>query len=199
MNRRQFLASAAAAGSFALNTRQLRGDQHCDCRTFATPDAARKSPPEQLGYVLGLYAGTDIKKPDYLATIDLNPASPTYSQVIHRLPMPNVGDELHHFGWNACASCHGQRSRRYLIVPGIVSGRIHIVDTATPEPQYKVINPTKPFADQAHRAHTVLSCGWTIDISMLRRQLGTGGFRCSTEVRSRRTLGGGHAWDELQP
>ena len=44
--------------------------------------------------------------------------------------MPNVGDELHHFGWNACASCHGERARRYLIIPGLVSGRIHIVDTA---------------------------------------------------------------------
>ena len=75
--------------------------------------------------------------------IDLDPASKTYSQVIHRLPMPNVGDELHHFGWNACASCHGQRARRYLIIPGLVSGRIHIVDTATPtEPKlHKVIEP----------------------------------------------------------
>lgn len=143
MNRRQFLASTAAAGSLALNLRQLRGDQQLDDRTFATPDAARKSPPEQWGYVIGVYAGTDVKKPDYLATIDLDPTSKTYSQVIHRLSMPNVGDELHHFGWNACASCHGQRARQYLIIPGLVSGRIHIVDTVTPEKPklHKVIEP----------------------------------------------------------
>jgi methanethiol oxidase len=34
--------------------------------------------------------------PDYLATVDVDPDSPTFSQVIHRLPMPIVGDELHH-------------------------------------------------------------------------------------------------------
>src|SRR5258708_9172996 len=143
MNRRQFLASAAIAGSVGLNLRQLRGDDQNDGRTFATPEAARKSPPEQLGYVIGVYAGTDVKKPDYLATIDLDPASKTYSQVIHRLSMPNAGDELHHFGWNACASCHRQRARRYLILPGLVSCRIHIVDTATPEKPklHKVIEP----------------------------------------------------------
>ena len=73
MDRRQFLATAAVAGSLALDLRQLRADQHCDDRTFSTPDAARQSPPEKLGYVIGVYAGTEVKKPDYLATIDLDP------------------------------------------------------------------------------------------------------------------------------
>lgn len=103
MHRRQFLA-AAALGPLALH---LRAD---DTRTFASPAEAMKSPRETLAYVMGIYAGTDVKKPDYLATVDLDPASKTYSQVIHRLPMPNVGDELHHFGWNACGSCHGSRA-----------------------------------------------------------------------------------------
>ena len=49
--------------------------------------------------------------------------------------MPNAGDELHHFGWNACSSClcpnapHPHAERRYLIVPGLRSSRIHILDT----------------------------------------------------------------------
>jgi len=69
-----------------------------------------------------LNTGTGIEKPDYLATVDLDPNSPTYSKVIHRLPVPYVGDELHHTGWNSCSSCHGDPSaqRRFLIVPGIV-------------------------------------------------------------------------------
>jgi selenium-binding protein 1 len=117
--------------------------RHAEGRTFATPADARKSPPETLAYVIGVYAGTGVKKPDYLATIDLDPASKTFSKVIHRLPMPNVGDELHHFGWNACGSCHGVRDRRFLILPGLVSGRIHIVDTANPRAPrlHKVIEP----------------------------------------------------------
>ncbi|MFL5240794.1 MAG: selenium-binding protein SBP56-related protein [Gemmataceae bacterium] len=182
MNRRQFLASAAAGGALALDLRPLRGDSQGDGRTFATPEAAAKSPPERLGYVIGLYAGTDVKKPDYLATIDLDPASKTYSQVIHRLPMPNVGDELHHFGWNACANCHGQRARRYLIIPGLVSSRIHIVDTATPEKPklHKVIEPDEIIRKTKLTAPHTVHClaDGRIMISMLGddKLNGPGGF-----------------------
>jgi selenium-binding protein 1 len=69
-----------------------------------------------------IYTGTGIEKPDYLATVDVDPNSPNYSKVIHRLPMPNLGDELHHSGWNSCSSCHGDPSaaRRYLILPSLM-------------------------------------------------------------------------------
>lgn len=67
-------------------------------------------------------AGTGKEKPDYLGTVDVDPNSPTYSQVIHRLPMPYVGDELHHTGWNSCSSCHGDPSadRRFLVLPSLM-------------------------------------------------------------------------------
>ena len=54
--------------------------------------------------------------------------------------MPGAGDELHHFGWNACSSClcpyspHPHMERRYLVVPGLRSSRIHILDTK-PDPR----------------------------------------------------------------
>jgi selenium-binding protein 1 len=114
-------------------------------RIFASPAEARNSPREELAYVVATYAGTPVRKPDYLATIDLDPKSKTYAQVIHRLVMPHVGDELHHFGWNACASCKGRCARRFLIIPGLVSGRIYVVDTANPrEPKmHKVIEPAE--------------------------------------------------------
>jgi len=33
-------------------------------------------------------------------------------------------------GWNACSSCHGdnKKSRRFLVLPSVVSGNIYIVD-----------------------------------------------------------------------
>jgi selenium-binding protein 1 len=160
MDRRDFLASlAAATGSLPFGLPALMaGEESEEGRTFATPAEARKSPPETLAYVIALYAGTGVKKPDYLATVDLDPKSKTYGQVIHRLKMPNVGDELHHFGWNACASCHGKRDRRYLLIPGLVSSRIHVVDTSDPrEPRlHKVIEP-KDVIDKAKLTapHTV--------------------------------------------
>ena len=100
---------------------------------YASPAEAMKAPRELLLYTVALYIGTGIQKPDYLATIDADPNSPTYSQVISRLEMPGIGDELHHMGWNACSSCHGDatRERRYLIVPGGRSSNLHIVDCAT--------------------------------------------------------------------
>ena len=54
-------------------------------------------------------------------------------QVIHRLPMTNLGDELHHSGWNACSSCHDdpKRSRNRLVLPSLGSNRIYMVDTET--------------------------------------------------------------------
>ena len=66
--------------------------------------------------------GTGREKPDYLATVDVDPSSKTYTKVIHRLPVPYVGDELHHSGWNSCSSCYGDltAARRYLVLPSLV-------------------------------------------------------------------------------
>lgn len=180
MQRREFLATAAIAASpWILNA---RAGHAAEPRTFATPAEAIKSPREELAYVVATYAGTDLKKPDYLATIDLDPASKTYSQVIHRLAMPNVGDELHHFGWNACASCHGDRARRYLILPGLVSGRIHIVDTLDPRAPklHKVIEPAEIVEKTKLTAPHTVHClaDGRIMLSMLGNEKleGPGGF-----------------------
>ncbi len=98
---------------------------------YASPEEATKADPEKVLYAIALYVGTGIEEPDYLTTVDVDPASPTYSQVIYRTPVPYVGDELHPFGWNACSSCHSDesKSRRFLVIPGTRSSRIYIVDT----------------------------------------------------------------------
>ncbi|KRX10011.1 hypothetical protein PPERSA_08414 [Pseudocohnilembus persalinus] len=100
--------------------------------SFKTPlDAYNNSPKEELLYTVAL--PVDLNKPDHLVTIDVNPKSPTYCKVIGQLPMPHVGDELHHTGWNACISCKGDQSlkHKYLILPSMVSGNIYVVDVLT--------------------------------------------------------------------
>jgi len=101
----------------------------------ATPGEAAAAAPETLGYVVTLNTGTNgDRAPDALAVVDLDPASSSYSTIVGRLDMPNVGDELHHFGWNACSSAlcpwaaHPHVERRYLLVPGLRSSRIHVID-----------------------------------------------------------------------
>jgi selenium-binding protein 1 len=109
---------------------------------------AMESPPETVAYVAMIDATR--KSPDALAVIDVDPKSPSYGKATGQVEMPNAGDELHHFGWNACSSClcpyspHPHMERRYLLVPGLRSSRIHIIDTK-PDPRrpqiVKVIEP----------------------------------------------------------
>jgi selenium-binding protein 1 len=56
--------------------------------------------------------------PDFLSVVGADPCKNDFGQIVRRIDMPNVGDELHHFGYS-----HDQ-SR--LIVPGLFSNRIHI-------------------------------------------------------------------------
>lgn len=184
MKRREFISTVAGASlAHGVLASSLLADEHTDHadhaghvsgphgRTFATPAEAIASPREELAYVVALYAGTPVRRPDYLATVDLDPDSKSYGQIVHRLEMPNVGDELHHFGWNACASCHGEAARRYLIIPGITSGRIHIVDTVDPRAPrlHKVIEPREIVAKTKLTAPHTVHClaDGQIVISML--------------------------------
>jgi methanethiol oxidase len=92
---------------------------------YASPQEAAQAPPEELLYVACLHEGTGVQQPDFIAVVDASSG-----EVVHETPMPNLGDELHHFGWNRCSSaCHGP-DRSHLIVPGFRSSRIHVLDVA---------------------------------------------------------------------
>ncbi len=129
MRRRDFLATTAAATltGRVLSSQQLAqgADNSEDKRhIYASPTAAMHSPREKELFVTALRVGIEPEGKDYLAVVDVDPESSAYSQVVRRVMMPQTGDELHHFGWNACASCHADpdKARRYLIVPGFRSG-----------------------------------------------------------------------------
>ena len=136
---------------------------------YPSPRLATQAPPEELAYVVTLNTSSNgASKPDALTVLDVNPQSSTYSQVVGQLDMPNVGDELHHFGWNACSSklCpyapHPHTERRYLLVPGLRSSRIYVIDTK-PDPTSPKIARIIEADELANRAgysrpHTV-HCG----------------------------------------
>ena len=55
---------------------------HCACGPgYATPLDAMKGPRETLVYLPCIHSNTGVDKPDYLATVDVNPRSMTYSKV----------------------------------------------------------------------------------------------------------------------
>ena len=132
---------------------------------YPSPRHAAEADPETLGYVVTL---STEDKPDALSVLDLDPSSSSYGTVVGRLDMPNAGDELHHFGWNACSSAlcpwaaHPHVERRYLLVPGLRSSRIHVVDVGE-DPRAprlaKVIEPEEVERKSGYsRPHTI-HCG----------------------------------------
>ncbi|HSM56260.1 MAG TPA: selenium-binding family protein [Candidatus Sulfomarinibacteraceae bacterium] len=134
---------------------------------YPSPKMAMSAPRERFGYVVGLNTGRN-DNPDALLVVDLDPDSQQYGQIISQVDMPYAGDELHHFGWNACSSAlcpyapHPHLERRYLIVPGLRSSRIYIYDTK-PNPRMpklvKTIEPEEIMAKTGYsRPHTV-HCG----------------------------------------
>jgi len=144
----------------------------------ASPQDAMDAGAEEFLYLACLHEGTGVQKPDFLAVIDAE-----HGRVIHETPMPNVGDELHHFGWNRCSSaCHGP-DRSHLIVPGFRSSRIHVLNVAD-NPRRptidKVIEPDEVVRATGYtRPHTVHCMpGDNIVISMLgdAEGYGAGGF-----------------------
>ena len=150
---------------------------------YASPAEARQQSPEQVIYVACLYEGTGIDEPDFLAVVDVERESDTYGQIVHRTPMPNVGDELHHFGFNACSSaCHSSLTRDTLIVPGFRSSRIHIVDISDPRRPAvsKVIEPEEIKSKTGYSGPHTVHCmpGDIVTVSMLGDENGDlpGGF-----------------------
>src|SRR5207248_1475566 len=112
-------------------------EAHHDPTFYRSPRDAAQAPREKLAYVATFARPAD--KPDAIAVVDVDPDSASYSSVVGFTELPNIGDELHHFGWNACSSAlcpgggHDHGDRRYLIVPGLRSSRLYVLDTQ-PDP-----------------------------------------------------------------
>lgn len=133
---------------------------------YPSPKLAMAAPPEQLAYVAVL--DPTASQPDALAVIDVDQDSPTFGAEVSRMALPHRGDELHHFGWNACSAAlcptmpHPHIERRYLLIPGLRSSRMYIVDTK-PNPRQpriiKTIEPDELIAKSGYsRPHTI-HCG----------------------------------------
>src|SRR5919201_243864 len=133
---------------------------------YPSPMMAMTAPREALAYVAVI--DPELRRPDALAVVDVDPQSAAYGQVVGRLDLPNKGDELHHFGWNACSAAlcptmpHPHLERRYLLVPGLRSSRMYIVDTK-PDPRnprlVKTIEPETIKSKSGYSRPHTLHCG----------------------------------------
>jgi selenium-binding protein 1 len=88
---------------------------------------------EELLYVACVNVGG--QDPDFLAVVGAeDDDQANFSKIIHRVDMPGIGDELHHFGYNS--------DRTKLLVPGLFSGRIHLVNVDD--------DPEQPYIESYH-------------------------------------------------
>jgi methanethiol oxidase len=122
---------------------------------YPSPRLAMEAPPETFAYV-ALLEPDQKSRPDALGVVDLEQGSGSYGEIISTLELGEPGAELHHFGWNACSaalcpsSANPHVERRYLIVPGLASSDIHIVDTKA-DPRAPSLEKTIPSAEVRHR------------------------------------------------
>lgn len=138
-----------------------------DSTFYPSPKMAMQSPPETIAYMALINPATN-GTPDAIGVIDVDPGSKSYGRLIGQTDMPHAGDELHHFGWNACSSClcpyapHPHMERRYLVVPGIHSSNIHVLDTK-PNPRdpriVKVIDGNELARRAGYAAPHTVHCG----------------------------------------
>jgi methanethiol oxidase len=145
-----------------MATTLLRPDQ----TFYPSPRLAGEAPVETLAYMVTF--DPTAKKPDALVTLDVDPKSANFGKQAGRVEMPHVGDELHHFGWNACSSAlcpyapHPHIERRYLLVPGLRSSRIYVFDVKPDPRKPKLVHTIEPeeIASRAgySRPHTI-HCG----------------------------------------
>jgi selenium-binding protein 1 len=134
---------------------------------YPSPRSAMQAPAETLAYVVRVNP-TDDGRPDAIAIVDVDPTSDSYGKLVGDVEMGYAGDELHHFGWNACSSMlcpnapHPHVERRYLIVPGLGSSRIYVIDTK-PDPTrpqiVKTIEPEEIAAKTGYANGHTVHCG----------------------------------------
>ena len=133
---------------------------------YPSAKQAAEAPAEELAYLAML--SPKGSRPDAIGVVDVKLGSKSYGRVVGQFDMPNTGDELHHFGWNACSAslcpwaAHPHVERRYLVVPGINSSRIHILDTKSnprrPE-LVKVIEPETLAKKTGYASPHTVHCG----------------------------------------
>jgi selenium-binding protein 1 len=94
--------------------------------------------------------------PDFVTVIGADPRRIDFGKIVNRIDMPNVGDELHHFGYSA--------DQDRLIVPGLFSNRIHIFD---------ITRGGKSMALRAVNDQLVTQSGYIIPHSVIATSHGT--------------------------
>src|SRR5262245_29305764 len=93
--KRTLRASIALGVLVALST--LLSEEPADAETCLSPFVKRLDRPEKYLYVYCVDA--DAKDNDFLAVVDVDKDSKSFSKIIYQLDLGSKGNETHHFGY----------------------------------------------------------------------------------------------------
>jgi selenium-binding protein 1 len=97
--------------------------------TCLSPFVKRLDRPEKWLYVFCVDA--DAKDHDFLAVIDVDPASPKFGQITEKLDLGSSGNETHHFGYTD--------DRTHIWGCSLFSSRLFIIDVARDPAKPKLV------------------------------------------------------------
>ena len=113
----------AAAFAVALMARPAAADDSSPARSThksGRDDRVHMRGGRQERFLYVTTISQSATDPDFVAVIGADPRRSDFGRIVNRVDMPNVGDELHHFGYS--------RDQKRLIAPGLFSSRIHVLD-----------------------------------------------------------------------
>src|SRR5918996_1169803 len=113
----------AAAFAVALMARPAAADDSSPARSTQNSgrdDRAQRRGGRQERFLYVTTIAQSATDPDFVAVIGADPRRSDFGKIVNRVDMLAVGDELHHFGYS--------RDQKRLIVPGLFSNRIHVLD-----------------------------------------------------------------------
>ena len=105
------LALAHLIGQTATPTREASDTRDND-------DRAASGWQERFLYVATI--AQSASDPDFVTVLGADPRRDDFGHIVNRIDMPNIGDELHHFGYSF--------DQQRLIVPGLFSNRMYVFD-----------------------------------------------------------------------
>src|SRR2546425_12313878 len=116
--------------------------------TCLSPFVKRLDRPEKYLYVYCVDA--DAKDNDFLAVIDVDKASPSFSKIVHRLDLGSKGNETHHFGFTD--------DRTHIWGLTLFSNRVFLIDVATDPARPRLKKVIENFGADAGLASPHTAC-----------------------------------------
>ena len=102
---------------------------HAQAETCLSPFVKRLDRPEKYLYVYCVDAAA--KEHDFLAVIDVQKGSPTFSKILHKLDLGSSGNETHHFGFTD--------DRTHIWGLTLFSNRVFLIDVASDPAKPKLV------------------------------------------------------------